>query len=287
MDKSVSSQYLFGGISGMCGVFLSHPLDTIKTHIQTGNSLSKFKPSISNFYKGLSIPLMGVGIEKAIVFGTYNYIHSKTDKTSFSIPLSGAIAGLTASLIVSPYERLKIIKQSSSQKLLFKDVINPRFLFKGLSITFTREVPGFAIYFTVYEKLKYDNFTKYDNQISSAYSFLYGGISGLTAWIFIYPQDKIKTIIQSNHHQSNHHQSNHHQSNHHQSNTKISTNYIELGKSIKKIVKDIYNKQGISYVFAHFYKGFSWAAGRAIILHSGTFCMMEALNGMNTIDTIY
>jgi len=267
LSPSPSSQYVFGGISGMCGVFLSHPLDTIKTHIQTGNTLSNFKPSISNFYKGLSVPLLGVGVEKAIVFGTYNYMFNKTE----NIPLSGAIAGLSASLVVSPYERLKILKQKSNNKFVIKDVIcNPRFLYKGISATFTREVPGFAIYFSVYEKLKYETFTKKNEQISSAYSFLYGGISGLTAWIFIYPQDKIKTIIQSNH----------------QPNPNVSTNYVDLGNSINKVVKEIYKKQGIFYVVKHFYKGFNWAAGRAIVLHSGTFCMMEWLNGMNTLDSL-
>lgn len=246
----------------MCGVLLSHPLDTVKTHIQTGNALYKFKPSITNFYKGLSIPLLGVGIEKALVFGTYNYALQK----SGSVPLSGALAGLTASFVVTPYERFKILKQSSTNKILFKDMMNLRFLYKGFSPTFFREVPGFAIYFSVYEKLKYEKFTKYNKEITSSASFVYGGLSGLTAWIFIYPQDKIKTIIQSNHN---------------------NTDYSLLGNSINKIVNNIYNEKGISYVFTHFYKGFSWAAGRAIILHSGTFCMMEALNGKIVLDTIY
>jgi len=37
----------------------------------------------------------------------------------------------------------------------------------------------------------------------------------------------------------------------------------------------------------HFYKGFSFAAGRAILLHSGTFFMMETLNGKHALETIY
>ena len=68
-----SNQYLYGGISGMCGILISHPLDTIKTHIQTGNALTSFKPTIRNLYRGIGVPLIGVGFEKAIVFGTYNY----------------------------------------------------------------------------------------------------------------------------------------------------------------------------------------------------------------------
>jgi len=247
------NNYINGCVSGMVGILLSHPLDTIKTHIQTGNKLNTFKPSLQNFYKGITSPLIGVGFEKALVFGTYNYILSKTE----SIPISGALSGLTASLIVTPYERLKILKQNES-KLTIKD-LNIKFLYRGLSATFTREVPGFAIYFTTYEFLKYNTFTKYNKKIDYSHSFLYGGMSGITAWLFIYPQDKIKTILQSN-----------------IDNTKTNNTNI----SIKNIINNIYKSGGLKT----FYNGFIWAVSRATLLHSGTFCMMEYLtnNSNNT-----
>ncbi len=243
-DSTYIIKYINGGISGMCGILLSHPIDTIKTHIQTGNKLNTFKPSFKNFYKGISAPLLGVGIEKAIVFGTYNYMYSKTD----NIPLSGAISGLTASLVVTPYERIKILKQNS-EAINFKDV-NTRFLFRGLSATFTREMPGFAIYFTTYEYLKKKTFTDHNKKIDYTSSFIYGGLSGITAWIFIYPQDRIKTILQSH------------------SGRETNTN------NIKSIINSIYASGGLK----HFYSGFSWAVARASLLHSGTFCVMEYLN---------
>ena len=253
------NQYLYGGISGMCGVLISHPLDTVKTHIQTGNTLSTFKPSIRNLYKGLSIPIIGVGIEKAIVFGTYNYALQNTG----NIPLSGAIAGLTASIIVSPYERLKILKQSS-HNISLKESLNLKFLFRGLSATFTREVPGFAIYFTVYENLKYYNSKQDSNtKITSIQSFMFGGIAGLVSWIFIFPQDKIKTIIQSSTH----------------------INYNRIG--FATVISDIYTNKGIRSVGKSFYKGFSWAAGRAILLHSGTFATMDWLSNKKNYKENY
>ena len=230
--NSIITKYINGGLSGMCGVILSHPIDTIKTHIQTGNKLTTFKPSFSNFYKGISAPLLGVGVEKAIVFGTYNYMIAKTDN---NIPLSGAISGLVASFIVTPYERFKILKQNA-QVVTIKD-INIKFLFRGLSTTFTREGPGFAIYFSTYEYLKKTNFTNHNKKIDYSSSFIYGGISGIMAWIFIYPQDKIKTIMQSET----------------QNNKNI--------RSIKSIINTIYKGGGVS----QFYKGFSWAAGRALL----------------------
>jgi hypothetical protein len=234
--------YIKGAIAGITGILLSHPVDTVKTHIQTGHALRDFTPGLRNLYRGLLPPLFGVGLEKAIVFGTYNYALGKLD----NIPLAGAIAGLNAAVIVTPYERLKILKQNNIG--LSRQELTAKFLFRGLSATWSREVPGFAIYFSVYENFKYHFHSKQEREISYVNSFVYGGISGVAAWIFIYPQDRIKTILQS-------------------SNT-------SSGTGIKNIIREIYNKGGLR----HFYKGFSWAVARAMLLHSGTFCMMEILN---------
>jgi len=223
----MENKYIQGGISGMFGICLSHPIDTIKTLYQTGNNKYKFK----NLYKGISSPLIGVGIEKAVVFGTYNYCK----KNNISTPLSGAISGFAASIIVSPYERIKILKQPD-QKIDF------RFLFKGLGITFFREVPGFAIYFKVFEVLKNTSNTNY----SSLKTFIFGGIAGSVAWVFIYPQDRIKTIIQS-------------------------TNEKNTKHIIQTILKN-----------GELYNGFSFAIARAFLLHSGTFFMMERLQNYST-----
>ncbi len=234
----IDNYYIKGCISGMCGIIMSHPVDSIKTHIQT--SKLPFKYNVVNLYRGIFSPLCGVGLEKALVFGTYNYFINK----NYNIFISGALSGLTASLIVSPYERIKILKQTN-QKISIKKCFSPTFLFKGLSATFTREVPGFAIYFSTYEYLKNKYFTKKNKKITIPASFIFGGISGTTAWIFIYPQDRIKTILQSS--ESN---------------------------NIKYIIKKTYDVGGLK----HFYSGFSFAVARAILLHSATFCTMELLN---------
>jgi len=233
-----NSYYLKGCISGMSGIILSHPIDTIKTNWQTTN-LQLFKYNFSNLYRGITSPLIGVGIEKAIVFGTYNYCRNM----NYNIVTSGATSGLMASIIVSPYERIKILHQTN-QLIDIKKCIKPSFIFKGLSTTFTREIPGFAIYFSTYEKLKEYFYTKNKNNITIPASFIFGGISGTMAWIFIYPQDRIKTIIQSS------------------------------DMNIMNTINMIYKNGGIR----HFYSGFSFAVARAILLHSGTFSMMEILN---------
>jgi solute carrier family 25 (mitochondrial carnitine/acylcarnitine transporter), member 20/29 len=171
--------YVYGYISGMAGILASHPFDTLKTAMQENHPISK-NPRI--LYRGLLPPLIGVGFEKAVVFGVYHNTIQKTESPA----LSGAAAGLAASVVVTPFERIKILIQTG-QKIRLNGLMN------GLSATWTREIPGFAIYFSVYEWLK-----KRDNQFTPWKGFLYGTVSGTVAWAFIYPQDRIKTHIQAN-----------------------------------------------------------------------------------------
>lgn len=237
-----NNHYIKGAISGMFGILISHPVDTIKTHLQTHKSLNTFQFKPIHLYRGIISPLLGVGLEKSLVFGTYNYCRNN----KLNIPISGAISGFVASLIVSPYERIKILRQNQTN-FKMSECMKLSFLFKGLSATFTREVPGFAIYFSTYEYLKNKFYTSQNKDIDVLASFVFGGIAGSNAWIFIYPQDRIKTIIQSN------------------TNSKM---------NIMDLIKTTYQNGGLR----QFYSGFSMAIARAILLHSGTFCMMEILN---------
>ena len=258
-------------ISGITGVFHSYPIDTIKTNIQKHGVIHRQQlNTVAKLYRGIWSPLLGVGFEKAIVFGMYEKTQRVFENPDRSIPLvnaiSGGVAGLSASFLVTPYERIKILLQNGDT--IRRQTFQLRSLFRGLSMTFTREVPGFAIYFSVYEGLKYHLHTKRNTEIgqlrgqsplADAYrqspyghlnSFIYGGASGAAAWIFIYPQDRIKTIIQS-------------------CNADIQSNQTNT----------------VSYYWNHirktggFYKGFRWALYRAVLLHSGTFAMMEFLSG--------
>lgn len=243
-----------GAVSGMFGVLISHPIDTIKTNIQNGTKASNIKYNPKILYRGLFPALSGVGFEKAVVFGTFentkNYLNSNycsgdeiLYKNNLIIGLSGGLSGLTASAIVAPYERLKILSQSGTKLRLSH--IHPNIMFKGLSATTMREIPGFSIYFLTYENLK--RISQSDGELGS--SFIYGGLSGGLAWAFIYPQDVIKTRIQS-------------------------SNHIV---SVINVASKLYKDGGIR----GFYKGFHLALIRAVPLHSGTFMMMEIMKKFN------
>lgn len=246
------SQYLnnfkFGLISGISAIIVSHPIDTIKTNIQESKPINY---NLKSLYKGLSAPLLGVGLEKSLVFGVFESTRPMTQ----SDVISGALSGLTASFVVTPFERIKILFQTNQGDWGFiKQNLNPRFMFQGLSATFYRETPGFAIYFSIYNYLKDNrkyiaktfNLEKFmPDKISLAESFAFGSVAGSTAWIFIYPQDRIKTHIQA-----------------------ITTKNIGFVEGFKEIITKGGGYRGL-------YKGFHFALMRAIPLHATAFASME------------
>src|SRR5690606_14700008 len=75
-----------------------------------------------------------------------------------------------------------------------------RGIFKGLSASLARDIPGGAIYFASYEYLcnqcmKFGNLNR--NELKSYHYILSGGLAGLCYWIAVLPIDTIKSRFQS------------------------------------------------------------------------------------------
>ncbi len=227
------SDFISGSIGGLFGVIISHPIDTIKTRVQINSLNIKNAIKMGNYYSGIKPPLLGIPLEKSIVFGFYN-LSKKNGLNNF---WSGIIGGFMSTLIVTPIEYFKINMQNKNN--IYLKNIKLKNIYKGFIPTVCRETPGFGIYFTTYNYL--NNNYNYDNSYFK--NFCFGGLSGLFAWIFIYPSDLVKTKLQDNNNKQN----------------------------IKEIVTDIYKKNG----FRGFYKGFHFAAARAIPLHAGVFLGYE------------
>ena len=235
-ENKIIRNFGYGYLAGMAGIVASHPFDTIKTNIQKKQIISY---NMRNLYKGVAAPLFGVGLEKAIVFGTYE----TSKKYTNSDFISGGLAGLTASFVVTPFERIKILLQTN--QTIEKQMLNRRFLFQGLSATFYRETPGFAIYFSTYNYLKNGiQQQRKECEIRPLDSFLIGAFSGCASWIFIYPQDRIKTHLQA-------------------------CKERQLG--FKEGYKEVLNDGG----YRGFYRGFHYALMRAIPLHATAFMTFE------------
>tara|TARA_Y100000590_G_scaffold438452_1_gene561277 strand:+ start:7289 stop:8020 length:732 start_codon:yes stop_codon:yes gene_type:complete len=235
------NEFLYGCFGGVVGTIISHPVDTIRINLQ---SSKKPKYDVRSLYKGILSPFIGIGLEKAIVFGTYDVTMkllqsnasnrvNENKKNSLFHFISGVSAGLSSTIVVTPVEYFKIKYQNQSS-IKVKE-LQLKTVYRGWTATLFREVPGYGIYFYTYNKL-----TSYFGK--NPYSiFMSGGMAGLTAWICIYPADYIKTRMQY-----------------------YQTPFISTTKNIIK-------EKG----FLGMYSGCSLALARAFILHCGVFTAYE------------
>jgi solute carrier family 25 (mitochondrial carnitine/acylcarnitine transporter), member 20/29 len=246
MERINIKEYLAGTIGGCIGTIISHPFDTLRIKLQTESKLSLlqatrniYSKGIFNFYKGITPPLIGISLEKSIVFGTFYNLEKnpilKDKFKKYNLYLNGFIAGFLSTIIVTPVERFKIALQTNQN--IRKIKINT--IYSGWLSTVLRESPGYAIYFKTYELLKKENDTKIN-------TFINGSLSGMSAWLFIYPSDRVKTLVQNK-----------------------NANY-------SNIMKEIYFKEGV----LGYYRGFSLALLRCIPLHGGVFVGYEFVKNL-------
>lgn len=176
--------FIAGSAAGMVAKVVEFPLDTVKVRMQDRNCkysgyMNCFarmyqEEGFLSFYKGLPAPMAGAMLENAVGFAFYGrgqaLYRSVTGNTDVVLPLqacalAGANAGIAMGVILTPVELLKCRMQLQNllpvEKRLYRNVLDcaikvvqqegPLALFKGLSATLAREVPGNAAWFGFYE----------------------------------------------------------------------------------------------------------------------------------------
>jgi solute carrier family 25 carnitine/acylcarnitine transporter 20/29 len=224
-----------GTFAGMAQVFIGHPLDTVKTRLQTQDAANpRYKggwdcfsktlqqEGVRGLYKGMASPFFGAAFINAILFGAYGHFrHSamqKNNTTDLSrVPIrdifvAGGLAGLVNTVVAGPIELIKTKLQlqfnNPQQKALYAGPIDcakkiyhvngvPG-LFKGMVPTILREIPAYASFYGVFEFMK-RRLTPEGKSVKDLplYSLMFAGsCGGIAYWCSCYPFDVIKSRIQ-------------------------------------------------------------------------------------------
>lgn len=278
-NTQVLKDLLGGTMGGIAQVLVGQPFDTVKVRVQSApegtykGALDVVKQLLANegpkgFYKGTLTPLIGVGACVSVQFSVNEFMKRTYDSKLNGAPLSlfqffncGAAAGFANGVLASPIEHIRIRLQTQTgntksfngpidcaKKIYASSGI--RGIYKGLAPTLIRESVGLGIYFATYEALIAREIGKSSilrSDIPAWRLCLYGGLSGYTLWIGIYPVDVIKSKLQTD----------------------------SLKKPVYKtsidVARDIFAKTGIR----GFYKGFVPTILRAAPANGATFAVFE------------
>jgi len=132
-DVGVISDLIIGYVSEFIHLPISMPLDTIGVKIQTNKDPTKTIPALisktiketgmAGFYKGVGAYVF-LSMKPSIQFATFEFLKrytlgdsSNTELTALQAFVLGAIGRAVATLMLFPYTRAKVIKQSRRRSL--------------------------------------------------------------------------------------------------------------------------------------------------------------------------
>ncbi|CAI2376839.1 unnamed protein product [Moneuplotes crassus] len=207
-----------GVVSGSIGVFVGHPLDTLRIRVQLSNSKPMLelaaetcaKEGVRGLYKGAVAPVIGRAPISGVTMAANDYCLRMMNYfnmgENLKATIAGVFAGIVSTPICCPIEHIKIRKQAySNGNISYKSIaIQEGFsgLFRGLTPTLTREILGNGSFFASYGYLKrvfkIDQLSQNNQSLKSLYIFLSGGLGGILSWIACYPMDIVKSVMQNN-----------------------------------------------------------------------------------------
>lgn len=221
---------LAGGLAGTTVDISLHPIDTIKTRLQSPKG---FFPSggFRGIYNGVAAAALGSAPGAALFFSVYERL-----KVDFSLVLgkddddivggserrrvivhmaAASIAGGAACLIRVPTEVLKqnmqiaqcassssssllstlriILAQKGGNSLFVPSIFGG--LYRGYGVTLMREVPFALIQFPLYERIKVEWSIYQNEEVSPIQAAACGSFSGSIAAAFTTPLDVVKTRL--------------------------------------------------------------------------------------------
>lgn len=232
MDKKTKKMtfwqhLLAGAAAGVSEISLMYPLDVVKTRMQAQTTTTKMsilevvskitkKGHVINLYKGIVSPVLLETPKRAIKFASYEFFQNRYRKyskngdiTQFTSIVSGGSAGISESIIVTPFELIKIKLQNPS------GIKNPHFntflntlsyilktnglkgLFVGLESTVCRHfvwnASYFGIIFQISSLLEQSSFATN----KAARNAIAGSLGGCLSCFLSLPFDVVKTRIQT------------------------------------------------------------------------------------------
>lgn len=177
--------FLPGFVQGIVRVYISYPFDYVRTHLQV-NPRSSWRdiPIGRNLYRGVSVPLVSVPIDRSIQFGIYE----RCNRRGFSQPVSSLLATMISSVYSVPMNYLQthvIVKNAPIRWASLS--------FRGYGADTSRAFLSSFLYLSTYGTLR-------SHIPNNPYTyFLFGTISSSVVWSVAYPLDTMRVLKQTTH----------------------------------------------------------------------------------------
>jgi hypothetical protein len=202
-DNSAQTKMLFsliglipGFTQGITRVMISYPFDAVKVKMQkdpTSSMTSIIKKYIKQdaglFYRGVSVPLFTVSLERAVSYSMFEKLNKK---------LNPYVSGFCSSVLFSPlnvpmqYLTTNIVhNETRSVGAYLRKEITSTNIFRGYLPEISKNIIASTVYLGTYGNLR-NNLPK-----EKKYFMLSGICASFATWSVIFPLDTIRTEYQT------------------------------------------------------------------------------------------
>lgn len=272
-------EFCTGWLGGISQIMVGQPFDIIKVRLQSQDQLNpEFKSTgdcfkqiirkegLLSFYKGSLTPILGMGVISSahfFIFQDAKKMFSKyfqMEETLPSIFVAGFLAGALSSPLSGPVEhvRIRVQRQTSQSKQLYTGSLDAtvkiyqkyglRGLYKGLSATCVRDGFFYGCFFFFYNYFA-GSLRQWEERLNTPQEMLLaGGVTGIFAWICVFPLDTFKTLAQTDSFEN------------------------PVHKNYRGMIKTVLKEKGVKFM----YNGFKVCMMRAVPVNSVTFFVYES-----------
>mmetsp|Transcript_7464 Transcript_7464/g.18302 ORF Transcript_7464/g.18302 Transcript_7464/m.18302 type:complete len:267 (-) Transcript_7464:2505-3305(-) len=212
MDQK--AQILGSVVAGISSTVLGHPLDTVKTHLQTNpqfhNSFQVVKTLRHEVFRGMAPPLVNAIIMNSVMFSVFDTVEARVNNPF----IAGIISGFATAIISTPTDYIKIQMQLSSKKhnRTMASIVFPKSridftalhkLYRGFTLNLGREGIFTMVYLGIFHWAMVNNGMREQSSTGNGnfnrLIFVAGtsALTGAMAWVVSYPFDVAKTMVQS------------------------------------------------------------------------------------------
>ncbi|XP_069842226.1 mitochondrial ornithine transporter 1-like [Dendropsophus ebraccatus] len=223
-----------GAMGGAACVLSGQPFDTAKVKMQTFPSMYRsftdcavrtyHMEGLRGLYHGTVPALLANVSENAVLFACYGFCQNlvchvlgKQDPSQlrdYHKATAGSLASVFSSLVLCPTELVKCrmqtqhemqvsgykgITHKSTPWSIVCDILKTEGVFglyRGLSSTWLREIPGYFFFFGGYELSRSILSPSSRDQPGAVVVTVSGGVGGACFWLSVYPVDSVKSRIQ-------------------------------------------------------------------------------------------